>query len=129
VDGKRDGPGIVSVRTSGTWSGHDRANLVTEGSNSLNYVRGVEVGLFCELSDRWTNSAGTTEHAHGQCTLMSGGVAISPSYLKQPDGRWRLVDNHGQPIEPADYLPAGSLEAESARLIANAREGKPSQAP
>lgn len=125
VNGKRDGLGRFAEeqvldypKQTGTFS-HYTWNYTEEGM----MVGGSQIGLWC-VSDFFTTVNGKIIERPGRtCSLMNG-AEMTDTYLKQPDGRWKIFDGQSSAMD-AGALAAGTLEAESERLISAARAGKP----
>lgn len=88
-------------------------------------MKGQRLGMWCvtkfqvALSDRKSNPQ---EPLNGLgCYLIAGSQPVTPQYIKQPDGRWQ---EYVQGAPGASFLAAGELEAQSAKLLANAAAGK-----
>ncbi|MCX7041311.1 MAG: hypothetical protein NT117_01190 [Gammaproteobacteria bacterium] len=131
--GKRSGHGVISTRkdVSETGKGSRRTTKLVKAEGT--YVLGLPQGLWCVLDyqaladgekDEWDVSKEVG------CHLVIGHVwngisseTTSPYYRRLDDGRWQQMDSDNKPVLPEIYLPAGSVEAESARLIAEAQAG------
>jgi len=130
ADGKRHGRGTLSTRedTSATDSSQKTSVLIkAEGA----YVSGKRQGLWCvldyqRLADGESDPFASVFREVG-CRLVASELDItreSDFYKRMPDGRWQQMNADNAPVMPAVFLPAGSVEAESERLIAAATAGK-----
>jgi hypothetical protein len=121
VGGKRDGVGLFTldfglnyplIPPSTAWG------EVWEGA----MTGGNQVGLWC--STYLPNALSYFSwHTQPECRLLNGAQSTD-LYVKQVDGRWKQVDILGA-VSDQGALDAGSLEAESGRLIAAAQAGQP----
>lgn len=129
-DGLRDGVGTLSeteTRTMAYGSTTTRTR-VSEGA----FVRGTQRGLWCFIEDQqtakdsWTNLDGVREDTVSQTKNPLGCALHDPTYsdtlyVKQADGRWLSLD---APKDTPVFIPAGLLERESDRILAEARANK-----
>ena len=130
ADGRRHGQGVLSTREdkSDSDSSQKTSTLIkAEGA----YVRGKRQGLWCvldyqRLADGEPDPFASVVREVG-CRLVASEMDItreSDFYKRLPDGRWQQMNSDNAPVMPAVFLPAGSVEAESERLIADATAGK-----
>ncbi|WP_291209262.1 hypothetical protein [Hyphomonas sp.] len=82
-------------------------------------VRGRYAGLWCRLS---LKGNGEENQKPTTCALRSGNVSLG-QFVKDETGSWRRADVYGEVSESPEVYAPGSLEAESQRLIAEARAG------
>jgi hypothetical protein len=131
VDGKRDGAGVLNWRSEqpmGFQSErplNERVKHTVTATAEGRFVKGRRIGLWCVTNFQ-------SAHSNGQsvpgaplsglgCYLTAGDILpITPQYIKQPDGRW-LENVLGSP--GASTLAAGTLEAQSAKMLADAAVG------
>lgn len=124
VAGKRDGPGVLS------WS--VEKNDLEQSVSSLSawksegrFVNGERLGMWCmtynmqiKIKDRLA-----TNVAVSGCSVLAGHLKpLTGNYRKQADGSWRLHAVDGSPTDST--LAAGALEAQSAKVLADAAAGK-----
>lgn len=121
--GKRDGSGVLSwsvekdlgqsVRSVSAWKSEGR------------FVNGERLGMWCttynmqvKVKDRLA-----TNVADSGCSVLAGHLKpLTGNYRKQGDGSWRLHAVDGSPTDST--LAAGALEAQSAKVLADAAAGK-----
>lgn len=123
VKGKRGGHGVYSQRSSNLELATGVRSATSWSDTESTFVDGDMFGLGCSVGSGGDNPAFVQKV--GTCYVMNGELNSQGPFLKEPDGRWRVVDYTGNPATPATYVLAGSLEKESERVIALARAGKP----
>ena len=125
VEGKRDGPGVL------TWQSEKPINvsgtkITLTRTAEGRFVKGERLGMWCVTKFEVTTD-GKPSTSQGPlsglgCSLMAGHTKyLTHQYIKQPDGSWQeyLMGRPG-----ASSLAAGALEAQSARILADAAAGK-----
>lgn len=127
ADGKRDGEGVLSwteerEREAGTATVEARRS---EGR----FVKGQRLGLWCETYKiQVINAQGQLSHERSDnygCSILAGhGKPLTTNYRKQPDGSWRELSGYGFESPTGVSLAAGALEAQSAKVLADAAAGK-----
>jgi hypothetical protein len=110
-DGKRDGPGILTVSSDSVEVATGIRSYAHRYELAGTFVDGKQVGLGCYVTPPI-------------CTMFGddGGVG---AFRKEPDGRWVAVDWVGSPLEPMTFAAPGALARESERLIAAVRQRVP----
>jgi len=91
------------------------------------FVRGARIGLWCVTEFRVIKAAPYTPTTALGCNIVQEGRALGAVYRKEADGRWQAWGYDDKPVEPPVFLAAGSLETESARLVADARAARVSK--
>jgi hypothetical protein len=125
AEGKRDGAGVLTWHTERPSVGANgpttfKITTAAEGR----FVKGKRLGMWC-ITRAQSAFGGAPPNLHPTglgCALMEGNQKpVSSLYLKQQDGRWQenLVGASG-----GTFLAAGELEAQSARMLADAAAGK-----
>ena len=128
VDGKRDGAGVLSER----WETIDHAPGA-DGDQSgfrwrdqmVTFVGGGINGLICTLK---SGSGGPKpSFVEPLNCWLAGGENDIGRFQKEADGRWKWqgVSYLGKAVKPDTYLPAGTLERESERIISAKNSGQP----
>lgn len=121
-EGKRDGPGVLSVRS--------HSLDVTTGQRGYahwyevegNFVEGMQVGLGCYVRSG-TEGPDARPMPHF-CTVF-GGDGNPGGFRREPDGRWAVAGIGNKPVEPVAFAAKGALERESERVIAAAKQRRP----
>lgn len=129
VDGKREGPGVLNWRYEKPMRFQPERPLNEQAKTTFtktaegSFVKGRRLGLWCITKAQVTFSNGeSTPSSDLGCYLISGeGKPVTPQYVKQPDGSWQesVLGSPG-----ASTLAAGTLEAQSAKMLADASAGK-----
>jgi hypothetical protein len=119
-NGKRDGAGRYDTVSSMSPGG---SSFTSSGTEEGTAVDGRRIGLWCNPKTR-TQSPNYVR----TCRLYGIDGIYAGQYRKLDDGRWYVTMLQSKDVVPdaAITLPAGTLEAESDRLIAAARAGGPS---
>jgi hypothetical protein len=121
AEGKRDGSGVIEWTVDRRLpSSQSSARNKAEGR----FVKGTQLGLWCILDLEVTVAGTARKISSTGCYMVTGEPLRAPPalYRKQPDGRWQLWAHNG-PASPAVYLPAGSMETQSEKMIAAAMAG------
>jgi hypothetical protein len=135
VDGKRDGDGVLTWTEDQTDTTQidKKTNLklrtVTIWTSEGRFVKGQRLGLWCGSRKFQITSNGrpSSNGSDGGCAVFAGhGKQLTSNYLKQPDGSWMEVTFHNAPT--GSSLAPGTLEAQSAKVLADAAAGKTTQA-
>lgn len=122
VEGKRDGPGVLNWQSA--WPLAPGSMLTMSNTAEGRFVKGQRLGMWCVTKyQQMLNgklSPGLPLRGLG-CSLLELPAKPAPLYIKQPDGSWQeyVLGALG-----ATSLAAGELEAQSARLLADAEAGK-----
>ncbi len=123
VDGKRDGPGVLTWQSEKPFASGNKLTVTTTAEGR--FVKGQRLGMWCVTKYEATLSnrppSPRLPLSGLGCRLHEGHAKGTPSYIKQPDGRWQEYVL-GEP--GATFLAAGELEAQSAKLLADAAAGK-----
>lgn len=134
VDGKRDGEGILTwTQTTETNTRiNQKINVEHKSVNTRRsegrFVNGQRLGLWCTTRNLQTTSK-TQDFTYPPREFVNSGCAVlaahdkplTPEYRKQADGRWQEFFDRS----PTDsFLAAGTLEAQSAKVLADAAAGK-----
>lgn len=124
AEGKRDGDGILS------WVQETRYMRQLQSATTQRaegrFVKGRRLGLWCMTMTQQTNGKPSALGLISGCEVLTGNLdglvhRHAELYRKQPDGTWRLF----QASTPTDTtLAAGALEAQSAKVLADAATGK-----
>lgn len=121
VDGKRDGEGVLNwieektdepIRTIVNWRSEGR------------FVKGQRLGLWCTTRQFRLTREGTqySEGGESGCSILAGHAKpLTGSFQKQTDGSWMEYVLHSP---TGTTLAAGTLEAHSAKVLADAAGGK-----
>ncbi len=134
VAGKRDGDGVL------TWTEEEVTNTRIDQTSNLEirnvyttrsegrFVNGQRLGLWCMTYRNQTIAKGggsdiaPAERSDSGCSVFAGHTNnLTGNYRKQPDGSWHKYDELGS---TGLSLAAGALEAQSAKVLANAAAGK-----
>lgn len=116
VDGKRDGDGVLTSIHEVAESGAFRLTKRAEGR----FVKGRLLGLWCETR-MWESKV--EKGASNGCVVLAGlSSRLTKLYQKQPDGSWAETD--GNKMLTGVTLAPGTLEAQGARVLADAAAGK-----
>ena len=139
VDGRRDGDGVL------TWIEEETTNTRINETTSLEirslstwrsegrFVKGRRLGLWCMTSKFLVKSKSEDftyppyESESGGCSVFAGhDRQLTDNYRKQSDGSWM---NYLAGMAGGSSLAPGTLEAQSAKVLADAAAGKTVQAP
>lgn len=134
VDGKRDGDGVL------TWTEEQTRNTSIDQATNLEsrsiitlksegrFVNGQRLGLWCmtrksRLASKTQNfTYPPSEFEDSGCSVFAGNVKqITGNYRKQRDGSWM---QYGFGSASGSSLAPGTLEAQSAKVLADATAGK-----
>lgn len=112
LEGKRDGEGMLTWTTDTDYG--DRRDVVQTRAEGR-FVKGQRVGLWCETMKL------PTAEVSGCHVLASHSKPLTSVYRKQPDGSWKegILE-----VTTGVTLAAGALEAQSAKVLADATGGK-----
>lgn len=129
AQGKRDGEGVLTIISESmshrridekNWT-ETRVTSTTISEGHL--VKGQRIGLWCGTvkvkveTKTQDGKLSPFESVSDYCTVAAGkGKPLAGNFKKQPDGSWRGIGDV--------TLPAGALEAQSAKLLADAAAGK-----
>jgi hypothetical protein len=119
IDGKRDGKGLYRTLGRTDFTGINKTDEKIEAEGT--FVAGVPVGLWCYS---FAYNFEYADHAPN-CVLRNADRLANMGFQKVGDGKWQLPAAYFG--VPPTEIPAGTLEAESDRIIAAARAGTPTR--
>ena len=124
LNGKRDGQGVLVTREDQIIPELPVSSALIKSEGR--FVRGLQAGLWCTSENRIFEGAEFQANGDSGCRLFDSTTSGTwGGYLgHRADGRWEWVDGQRQPLSPSVILPAGWVEAESARLIGESAAGK-----
>jgi len=121
VDGKRDGVGVLN------WieEREEKTRFIVDWRSEGRFVKGQRLGLWCMTSKiQMTRGSVIREISDSGCSVIAGHTKpLTANYRKQSDGKWKEYTAN-KPSDIALPLAAGTLEAQSAKVIADALAGK-----
>jgi len=124
VAGKREGQGVIVTREDITQDYPEAIRKTTLVKAERHYVRGKQQGLSCVLVNTYFHNDEPAWSNRGLGCQIWAGENSSAFYRKLPDGRWEETAGDNVPRTLSVLLAAGTLEAESDRIVAEAEAGK-----
>lgn len=122
VDGKREGEGVLNWVEVREFGPGDKS--VSQWRSEGRFVKGQRLGLWCwtKTFQRIQDGKPSRDRSDSGCWVLAGHTnPLTDNYRKLADGRWQELSGDSP---TGSSLAAGTLEAQSAKVLAAAAAGK-----